>query len=158
MTAVSSMSAAREDYLEAILRCDAHGGARVGALAQALGLHKSTVSATLKALAARGLVRHSPYGTVRLTPAGRLIARRVDSRHARLAGFFGDVLLLDDKAACADACRAEHVLSAAALERLTRLAELLCGNPARKRAWRGRFRLAGKRSGRRGPRGARGGA
>lgn len=116
------VSTAAEDCLEAVLRLEGERGtARVGALAEALGIHKSTVTAALKALAARGLVAYRPYAAARLTPTGRGIARRTSARHGVLRDFLKQVLLLDDACADANACRLEHVLDAAALRQLALL-------------------------------------
>ena len=128
------MSAAVEDCLEAILGLEQVGKpARVRDLAGKLAVHKSTVSATLKALAAKKLVDYSPYEIAALTSAGRAIAERVSLRHALIRSFLADVLLLDDAVADTNACRLEHGMDKAVADRLVLFAQFLqaqSGEPA----------------------------
>jgi DtxR family Mn-dependent transcriptional regulator len=129
-----------EDYLEALLRLEqAHGGARVGQLAGALGLHKSTVTTTLKQLAARGLVTHVRYAAARVTPAGAAIATRIDTRHRLIREFLQDMLLVDETAADATACRMEHILAPEVLARINALARFRAAHPRATTAWRRAF-------------------
>ena len=79
------ISAAMEDYLEAIFRLIAEkGAARVGDIASALAVHKSTVTGALKKLAQAGLVSYSPYERTTLTATGRQAAQRIAQRHATI--------------------------------------------------------------------------
>lgn len=120
--AMQTVSATGEDYLEAILRLQSsRGAARVRDLAAELGVHKSTVSATLKHLASRGLVSYSPYELAGLTARGRRIARRVDHVHVRIKRFLTDVLGIGEETAAANACRMEHVADPIVVERLWQL-------------------------------------
>ncbi|SQC30244.1 Iron-dependent repressor IdeR [Rothia kristinae] len=57
------------------------------ALAEALGLRRSTVSDGLKRLRGQGLVEHAPYGTVRLTETGRATALVMVRRHRLIETF-----------------------------------------------------------------------
>jgi len=117
--------------LEAILRLEAEaGGARVRDLAAALKIHKSTVTATLRQLARRGLIRYSPYRRVALRPAGRREAKRVSSNHALLARLLAGVLQVDAATAEADACRLEHAAGPVTMERLRLAAAFLARRPA----------------------------
>jgi DtxR family Mn-dependent transcriptional regulator len=120
-----------QDCLEAILRLEeGKGAARVRDLAALLGVHKSTVTATLKHLAREGLVRYSPYELVGLEPAGRAVAERVSGGHRVFAGFLSGILLLDPEAADTDACRLEHAASPETIERLRLFAQFLAERPA----------------------------
>jgi DtxR family Mn-dependent transcriptional regulator len=111
-----------ENCLESLLTLSNHGGApRARDLAQRLAVHKSTITATLRALARRGLVDYRAYERARLTPRGRLAARRVTRRHQGLRRFFADVLRLSPSAADCAACRVEHVLDAAVVRRIEQL-------------------------------------
>lgn len=115
----SAISATQEDYLEAIITLEsAHGRVRVRDLSDHLGVHKSTVTAALKMLTDKGLIDYEPYGRIALTVAGREAAEHVAGRHALLKRFLQDVLLLGPDAAEENACRMEHVMDAALLERL----------------------------------------
>jgi len=127
-----------EDYLEAVFALEQvhDGGARVGEVAQALGVHKSTVTATLKMLDGRGLLAVERYGSARLTPAGRRIAERTAARHALIRGFLSQMLLLDEATADTNACRMEHVLDASVIERLETVARLTAEMPRVPARWR----------------------
>lgn len=72
-----------QDYLKLIYAAGEWGeaGMSVSALAGRLGVAASTVSQTVRRLAAEGLVHHQPYGVVTLSPAGRLAALAVVRRH-----------------------------------------------------------------------------
>lgn len=63
-----------------------------GDLAQALDLTPGSVTATIKRLAARGLVDHVPYRGVTLTPSGRRMAVGAIRRHRIVERFLSDML------------------------------------------------------------------
>jgi Mn-dependent DtxR family transcriptional regulator len=71
-------------YLRYLLAIDAlsrEGGAVASsAVAAALGVQRPSVARMLKNLSERGLVEKEPYGKVRLTPAGEVLARRYRTR------------------------------------------------------------------------------
>jgi DtxR family Mn-dependent transcriptional regulator len=126
MAAATKISAALEDYLETILALsESNGEARVRDISERLSVHKSTVTAALKALSEKELVVHEPYGGVMLTPAGRNIAVRVTHSHAVVKSFLKDVLLVDSHTAETNACRMEHVMDKSVLERLVSFAEFM---------------------------------
>ena len=113
------LSAAQEDYLEAIIMLESdRGRVRVRDLAQKLHVHKSTVTAALKMLTEKKLIDYEPYGQIELTDSGRQAARRVAGRHALLSCFLRDVLLIDEAVADENACRMEHVMDPALLKRV----------------------------------------
>ena len=129
-----------EDYLETLLRLqERQGAARVGELATALGVHKSTVTATLKTLANRGLVEHTRYGAARLTEAGTAIAARTTARHALIRDYLTRMLLLDPVTADANACRMEHILDAATISRLEMAVRFDATRPRAAADWRRDF-------------------
>lgn len=113
------ISAVQEDYLEAILALEADATrVRVRDLAERLSVHKSTVTAALKALADKGLIEYEPYGQIVMTRDGRRAAERVSADHAVAKIFLTDVLMIDDQTAEENACRMEHVMDRAVLNRL----------------------------------------
>ncbi|MCX7817980.1 MAG: MarR family transcriptional regulator [Kiritimatiellae bacterium] len=128
------ITASQEDYLEAILEL---GGAsapvRTGQIAERLGVRRATVSATLRLLAARGLVEHRAYGRTWLTARGRARAVAVRRRHRSLREFFAEVLGLPLAHADAAACAMEHAAPRALAPRLRALTRWLRGLPDR---WR----------------------
>lgn len=84
------------ETLKAIWRLTAGGGvdsaARTGDLATSLGVAPGTMTATVKRLAERGLVAHTPYRGVELTSAGRHLAVSVVRRHRIVERFLSDML------------------------------------------------------------------
>src|SRR3990167_1555287 len=79
----STLSSSMQDYLKVIWTSQEWDDTPVSskALADRLGVTASTVSETLKKLAAQGLVDHQRYGTVTLTPSGRRAALAMVRRH-----------------------------------------------------------------------------
>lgn len=66
--------------------------AQTGALAVALKVSPSTVTATVKRLADSGLAAHRPYKGVELTPLGRRAAIAAIRRHRTVERFLSDML------------------------------------------------------------------
>lgn len=66
--------------------------AQTGALAIALKVSPSTVTATVKRLADSGLAAHRPYKGVELTPLGRRAAIAAIRRHRTVERFLSDML------------------------------------------------------------------
>jgi len=118
-----------ENYLKSIyLRQQAAPDARVatGQVAQALDVTPGTATAMMKTLADSGLVDHEPYGGVRLTEAGRLLATHVVRRHRLVELFLVEVMGMNWSEVHAEAEILEHAVS----DRLiTRMDEML-GWPA----------------------------
>jgi DtxR family Mn-dependent transcriptional regulator len=119
-------SASMEDYLEAIAQLGQRNRAvRVKQLSERLGVKMPSVTSALKKLSEQALVEHERYGHVKLTAAGRTLARDVIGRHQALTRFFGHALGIDRKTAEADACKIEHVISSLSMERLTKFVEFI---------------------------------
>ena len=123
-----SISAVQEDYLEAILVLEAEATrVRVRDLAERLSVHKSTVTAALKALTEKGLIEYEPYGQIVMTRAGRRAAERVSADHAVVKAFLTDVLMVAADTAEQNACRMEHVMDRAVLNRLVSFTAFMTG-------------------------------
>lgn len=145
------LTSSQEDYLEAIwdlVRQD--GSARVRDIAERLAVAMPSVTVALKALASRGLVEYEPYQQVTLTRRGKGQARRITRRHEVLRGFLVEVLDVDDPVAEANACRLEHAVDDAVLQRLQCFAEFTTGRSAPADDWPGAFRQYCRRRRRRG--------
>jgi len=124
------LTSSQEDYLEAILELGGtSGGVRTSDIADRLGVRRASVSATLRVLAARGLVDHRAYGRTSLTPRGRARALAVRRRHESLREFFLEVLGLPPDHADAAACAMEHAAPRALPARLRALTQWLQRHP-----------------------------
>lgn len=120
------LSAAMEDYLEAILRLSEECGvARVRDIARSVGVTLSSVSGALQKLGQMELVNYQPYEIVTLTSKGSEVAGRISRRHELLSSFLRGVLGVPDETADADACRIEHGLSRETVDRLIAFMEFL---------------------------------
>jgi len=74
------LSPKMEDYLETISFIEEKREvARVGEIANDLGVKSSSVNVMLKILSGRGLLKHEKYGYIKLTKAGQEIAEQVSS-------------------------------------------------------------------------------
>ena len=105
------LSSRQEDYLEAIHALDRGHGARATDVAKRLGVRTPSVTAVLRTLADKGLVRHARYGTAMLTPKGRAAARAVTQRHEVLRTFLHRVLAVPEQIADSVACQMEHAMT-----------------------------------------------
>lgn len=119
MATTLHISSSQEDYLEAIFRLlEEQGTARVRDIADALAVHKSTVTSALKQLADKGLVHYQPYELTTLTAAGRKLGREVFRRHRVLRRFLVELLGASPEVAEANACRMEHAVDPDIVDRL----------------------------------------
>ena len=99
-------------YLQTVALLKAEKGhARVGDIAEHLGVSKSGVTSMLRSLEKRGLVRHERYGCVELTEEGSGFASRTESSRRVLSMFLTDILGVDEQVATEDACMIEHLVS-----------------------------------------------
>jgi len=136
MTNTAQLTAAMEDYLEAIYHLQHEERvARVKDIARRLNVQMPSVSRALDALAQRKLVRHEKYGYVTLTRDGLAKAEQVYLRHQALARFLSDILQVDEKQAEAEACELEHALSAETLKRLIGLIDFVKRCPRGGQQW-----------------------
>lgn len=108
-----------EDYLEAIYNLERmHKVARVKEIAEWMKVEMPSVSGILKTLARKKMVKHEKHGYVELTPEGTKVASMIYQRHKDLSDFLVRILGMDYKTAEDDACRIEHAISRASMERL----------------------------------------
>jgi DtxR family Mn-dependent transcriptional regulator len=70
----------------------ADAAARTGDLATSLRVAPATMTTTVKRLADRGLLEHTPYHGVALSPEGRRVAMAVIRRHRIVERFLADLL------------------------------------------------------------------
>jgi Mn-dependent DtxR family transcriptional regulator len=113
-------------YLQAVAALKRlKGHARVGDIAERLGVSRSGVTSMLRSLQSRGLVDHEKYGCVELTPSGLQLAERTESNRQVLTLFLRDILGVAPEKAEEDACMIEHLVSAEVMAPLLRLTRLL---------------------------------
>ncbi len=113
-------------YLQAVAALKVEKGhARVGDMADHLGVSKSGVTSMLRSLERRGLVTHERYGCVELTPEGRGLASRTESSRRVLTMFLTEILGVAETIANEDACMIEHLVSPEVSVELLRLTTFL---------------------------------
>ena len=87
------------------------GKASTSALAEAMGVSAASATAMVKKLAILGLVEHSRYHGVTLTPPGEKVALEVVRHHRLLEVYLTQTLGLSWDRVHSEAERLEHVLS-----------------------------------------------
>ncbi len=129
-----------EDYIEAVAEvCRDSGVARVKDIATRMEVTNPSVVRALRTLKREGLIEQERYGFVRLTHDGRRAAESVLLRHEVLADFLENVLGLDRVTAAQDACRMEHAISPATLDRLRAVVTFTRKDGRGGLGWRRRF-------------------
>jgi len=110
---------AMENYLEAVYELSlTAGGARVSDIAARMGVSKASVNNAMNVLAAKGLVVNEKYRPVRLTEAGRHLARSTSEKHQILQALLTRVMEVPADVADRDACAMEHVISTESAEHI----------------------------------------
>jgi DtxR family Mn-dependent transcriptional regulator len=113
-------------YLQAVASLKAEKGhARVGDIADHLGVSKSGVTSMMRSLLSRELVTHERYGCVELTPTGLRLAERTESSRRVLTMFLSEILGVPEGIASEDACMIEHLVSPEVSVELLRLTSFL---------------------------------
>src|SRR5579862_655609 len=106
------ITVSKEDYLKAILEAESEGETVISAtLAHWLKVSPPAVTMALRRLKKDGFVRVQPDGQVRLTSAGRKIARRLTLRHHLIERMLSEVFGMDWFKVHDEAERLEHAVS-----------------------------------------------
>lgn len=109
-------------YLQAVAGLkEEKGHARVGDIADRLGVSKSGVTSMLRSLSTHQLVSHERYGCVELTDEGRRLAARTETNRKVLEVFFTDILRVPQAVADENACMIEHLVTPEAMLQFLRL-------------------------------------
>jgi DtxR family Mn-dependent transcriptional regulator len=109
---IQGLTDAMQDYLREIYKLRLEGGpATTSAIAERMGVRPPSVTAMLKRLAALGLVEHTPYHGVELTPSGERVALEVIRHHRLLEQYLSQALGLGLDEVHSEADRLEHALS-----------------------------------------------
>jgi DtxR family Mn-dependent transcriptional regulator len=122
---VVSISPAMQDYLKAIYRLGQHGPVSTQQLADELGVAASSATNMAKRLHELGLLNHTPYQGVNLTPVGEQAALDVVRRHRLLETYLAEAVGLPWDEVHDEAERLEHHLS----DRLEARLDSLLGFP-----------------------------
>lgn len=125
-----------EDYLETILDLEqTHKVARVKDIAEQRGVLRGSVTGALRSLAEKGLINYEPYSFITLTEKGMAVAGEIARRHSIIRNFLENVLQLDETTAEDNACRMEHAMDRAAIDRLVDFIEYIETCPRTDKHW-----------------------
>jgi DtxR family transcriptional regulator, Mn-dependent transcriptional regulator len=106
------ITVSKEDYLKSILEAESEGEAVISArLADLLNVSPPAVTMALRRLKKDGMVRVQADGEVRLTAAGRKIARRLTLRHHLIERMLSEVFGMEWWKVHDEAERLEHAVS-----------------------------------------------
>jgi len=118
-----SITSSAEDYLEIILLLSKKSvGIRAIDIVNEMGYSRPSVSVAMRKLREQGLIEVDGEGNITLTESGGERARMVYNRHTVLYDWLIS-LGVGEKAAAADACRMEHVISPSTFEAFKKLYE-----------------------------------
>jgi len=124
MSLQDKLTASQEDYLEAIYHISAKKmAARAKDISNRLEVRASSVTGALRTLGKMGLINYAPYDLITLTDDGRVVAEEIVHRHQALENFLVNVLGVEAKEADEAACRMEHSVPKAIVNRLIKYAE-----------------------------------
>jgi DtxR family Mn-dependent transcriptional regulator len=106
------ITVSKEDYLKAILEAESEGEPVISAtLAHWLSVSPPAVTMALRRLKRDGLVRVGAEGRVRLTAAGRKIARKLTLRHHLIERMLAEIFGMEWFKVHDEAERLEHAVS-----------------------------------------------
>jgi DtxR family transcriptional regulator, Mn-dependent transcriptional regulator len=130
------LTSVMEDYLETIFELDKEKRVvRVKDIAKRMDVKMPSVSSMLKTLNDRGLVNYEKYEYIELTKNGVKVGKEMRRRHEILLKFLSEILKIDFAIADAEACKMEHTLSGATLDRLTDFMEFIQTCPRTGESW-----------------------
>lgn len=117
---VSELSSSVQNYLKTIWNLQEWSDAPVTAsvIAEKMGLRLSTVSDGVRRLTGQGLLEHAPYGSVKLTDAGRSHAMAMVRRHRLIEAFLVQVLKYSWDEVHDEAEVLEHAVSDLMIDRI----------------------------------------
>jgi DtxR family Mn-dependent transcriptional regulator len=142
-----------EEYVEGIFRLQKEvDRVSTGEIATYMTVSAGSATTMVKKLAEMGLVEHTPYQGIRLTPFGEKVAKQLTRAHRILERFLVDVLELPWDDVHELACKLEHFLSEDVIDRMDKKLDFpaTCphGNPVDPDAPDHSFRLEAARPGR----------
>ena len=118
MSGSIALTPALEDYLEAIYVLQkVKEIVKVVDIAEHLKVTMPSVTGGLRRLAELECVMHEKWRRVKLTDEGERLARRINRRHEDLYSFYHEILGVEKDMAGKAACKVEHILEPAIIER-----------------------------------------
>ncbi len=118
-------SESTEMYLKEIYRLSIKGPEiRATDVANALRVSKSSVNRAVKKLSKEGLLNHATYGHIEITREGAKKARNICEKQKIIADYLVSKLSIDPKLAMEEACRLEHVVGAAVIDRMRKAIDI----------------------------------
>jgi DtxR family transcriptional regulator, Mn-dependent transcriptional regulator len=106
------ITVSKEDYLKSILQAESEGETVISArLADLLKVSAPAVTMALRRLKKDGLVRVDAHGEIRLTAAGRKIARKLTLRHHLIERMLSEMFGMEWWKVHDEAERLEHAVS-----------------------------------------------
>lgn len=130
MTEETRLSASQEDYLEAVYHIAREKKvARAKDIAKRLDVRASSVTNALRVLSSLGLINYAPYDLITLTDEGLAQAEEIVARHEALANFMVTVLGVDAAEADQAACKMEHSVPKAIVDRFIKYADYIAHCP-----------------------------
>ncbi len=125
-----------EDYLEVILKLEqTNKVARSKDIADKLNLQRGSVTGALKTLSSKGYINYKPYSFITLTAKGKKRAAEITYRHVAIKDFLIKVLQIEADTAEDVACRMEHAIDQATIERLVCFIEYIFNCPRAGEQW-----------------------
>ena len=135
------VSPSLEQYIEAIADLLTRDKVcSVSDIAEQVQVSRPAASRAVRELSDQELVEHRSYGYVDLTPKGRSIADKLSARHEVLYKFLCEVLLFDEEWADQEACRLEHQVDDALVERVSELSKFFAANEDLAAQWARKLR------------------
>ncbi len=132
----SEMSPTMEQYIEAIAHLLTNDKVcTVSEIAEAAQVTRPAASRAVRDLVDKQLVVHKSYGYVDLTEDGHRLADQLSTRHKILFDFLTDVMKMNVAWSDNEACRLEHQLDDALIQRLECLREFMTSNAQFGSAW-----------------------
>ena len=132
----TDMSPTMEQYIEAIAHLLTNDKVcTVSEIADAAQVTRPAASRAVRDLVEKQLVVHKSYGYVDLTEDGHRIADQLSTRHKILYDFLTDVMKMDIDWSDNEACRLEHQLDDALIQRLEYLRKFMENNASFEAAW-----------------------
>lgn len=118
------LTASQEDYLEAIYQISKEKrAARAKDISEYLNVRASSVTGALRTLGGLGLINYAPYDLITLTSEGKIVAEEIVYSHDALKRFLIKVLGVENQEADDAACKMEHSVPKAILERFVKYSE-----------------------------------